>query len=172
MRSSLRERRCETPYLLSGRQVLCSVANKLFVRVKEGIPELMREETPQLSSAASARVAPPPRSSEPFGVQPDTLGFATRLAVQRLKQEGIEPGRLVKRAGLSMARVEQPDARLSVRGQIAFLDLAAKELNEPFLGHKLAGISKFASSGSSTTRWRPPRRFVRRLRKVSATPRW
>ena len=93
----------------------------------------MREETPQLSSAASASVAPPP-----FGGQPDTLGFATRLAVQRLKQEGLEPGRLVKRAGLSMARVEQSDARLSVPGQIAFLDLAAKELSEPFLGHKLA----------------------------------
>ena len=97
----------------------------------------MREETPQLSSEASARAAPP-RSNDPVGVQPDALGFATRLAVQRLRQEGIEPGRLVKRAGLSMARIEQPDARLSVRGQIAFLDLAAKELNEPFLGHKLA----------------------------------
>ena len=52
-----------------------------------------------------------------------------------------------------MAQVEQSDARLSVRVQIALLDLAAKELSEPFLGHKLAlhfEVRQF--QGFSTTR--------------------
>ena len=130
-----------------------AVANKLFVRVNEGMPQVMREETPQLSWLA--RAAPPP-----FGVQPDTMGFATRLGVQQLKREGIEPYRLLRRAGLSMAQVEQPDARLSVRGQIVLLDLAAKELNEPFLGHKLAldfevrqfGLLYYTMASSATVR--------------------
>jgi AraC-like DNA-binding protein len=73
-----------------------------------------------------------------LAVRPDASGIATRLALQRLRHAHIAVGPLLKSAGLSAADLNNPDSRVSVASQIAFLDLAARTLNKPFLGFRLA----------------------------------
>jgi AraC-like DNA-binding protein len=55
-----------------------------------------------------------------------------------VKEAGIEPGPLLKKAGLTLQQIEDTNARLGVRNQIKFLELAAEALGDEFLGFHLA----------------------------------
>jgi hypothetical protein len=63
--------------------------------------------------------------------QPDALGVATRLAARRLREADIVLEPLLRRAGLSVGQIDQPNARIGVASQIRFLELAAKALKDP-----------------------------------------
>jgi AraC-like DNA-binding protein len=78
------------------------------------------------------------RGTRHFASSPETGGLATRLAAQRLKRAGIALDPLLKRARLTAAQIDKPDAPISVESQIAFLELAANALNDEFLGFRLA----------------------------------
>ncbi|HSV21966.1 MAG TPA: AraC family transcriptional regulator [Xanthobacteraceae bacterium] len=73
-----------------------------------------------------------------LGALPTTIGKLTRLACARAQAAGIEPGPLLKKAGLTTQQIEDPGARLSVQRQINFLKLAASALQDEFLGFHLA----------------------------------
>ena len=66
------------------------------------------------------------------------MGIITRLACGRAKQEGIEVNDLLRKAGLTHQQIDDPRARLPVKAQIKFLDLAAITLNDECLGFHLA----------------------------------
>ena len=69
---------------------------------------------------------------------PSANGGISRLAYARAKEEGIEVEFLLREAGLTHQQIDDPSARLSVRSQIRFLELAAKALRDEFLGFHLA----------------------------------
>src|SRR6516165_2834233 len=71
-------------------------------------------------------------------LQPDALGVATGLAAARLREAGIVLKPLLKGAGLSASQINRKDVRIGVTSQIRFLELAAKALNDPVLGFRLA----------------------------------
>jgi AraC-like DNA-binding protein len=73
-----------------------------------------------------------------LALQPDALGVATRLAAARLREAGIDLKPLLRSAGLSASQINQKDLRVGVASQIRFLELAAKSLNDPVLGFRLA----------------------------------
>src|SRR5689334_15953829 len=66
------------------------------------------------------------------------MGIITRLACGRAKQEGIEVNDLLRKAGLTHQQIDDPRARLPVKAQLKFLDLAAITLNDECLGFHLA----------------------------------
>jgi len=68
----------------------------------------------------------------------DTMGIATRLAAQQLEHTRIPLERMLRRAGLSLAQIRKRHSRVSVAGQIAFLEEASDALGDPFLGFHLA----------------------------------
>ena len=61
-----------------------------------------------------------------------------RLAVARLERAGVPVAPLLRRAGLTPELIADPDRRLRVRSQIAFLDEAAIALKDDCLGLTLA----------------------------------
>jgi hypothetical protein len=65
-------------------------------------------------------------------------GGLTRLAIERLQSAGMPVAPLLTRAGLTPELIAQPDERLSVRSQIAFLNEAARALQDDCLGFTLA----------------------------------
>jgi len=65
-----------------------------------------------------------------------TGGIARAAYIQASGQ--IDVDRLLKRAGLTIQQARNPDLRMSVRSQIRFLDLVASELQDEFLGFRLA----------------------------------
>ena len=65
-------------------------------------------------------------------------GGLSRLAVARLKTAGVPVAPLLKRVGLTPELIAQPQERLSVRSQIAFLNEAAIALRDDCLGFTLA----------------------------------
>jgi AraC-like DNA-binding protein len=69
---------------------------------------------------------------------PSGAGSLTRLACARVRDAGIALVPLLKKAGLSVAQVEDRMTRLPVRAQIRFLDLAAGALQDEWLGFHLA----------------------------------
>jgi hypothetical protein len=71
-------------------------------------------------------------------LQPDAMGVATRLAAGRLREAGIVLKPLLRSAGLSAGQINSKDIRIGVASQIRFLELAAKALNDPLLGFRLA----------------------------------
>ena len=71
-------------------------------------------------------------------LQPDAMGVATRLAAVRLREAGIALKPLLKSAGLFAGQINRKDTRIGVASQIRFLELAAKALNDPLLGFRLA----------------------------------
>src|SRR5262249_10947998 len=94
----------------------------------------------------------------PLALQPDTLGVATRLAAVRLREAGIVLAPLLRSAGLSAGQVNRKDLRIGVASQIRFLELAAKALNDPLLGFRLArdgeprqaGLIHYVAASSET----------------------
>jgi AraC-like DNA-binding protein len=73
-----------------------------------------------------------------LALQPDAVGVATRLAAARLREAGIVLEPLLRSAGLSASQIDNKDLRIGVASQIRFLELAAKALNDPVLGFRLA----------------------------------
>jgi AraC-like DNA-binding protein len=73
-----------------------------------------------------------------LGALPSATGGIARLAFAKLQEAGAEPVPLLKKAGLTLSQIEDPDVRLSVRDQIRFLNLAAGALQDDLLGFHLA----------------------------------
>jgi Arabinose-binding domain of AraC transcription regulator, N-term len=69
---------------------------------------------------------------------PSAMGIVTRLACERAKQEGVEAELLLRKAGLTHRQIDDPCARLAVKSQIRFLELAATTLNDNCLGFHIA----------------------------------
>jgi hypothetical protein len=69
---------------------------------------------------------------------PSAMGVITRLACGRARQEGVEVELLLRKAGLTYQQIDDPCARLAVKGQIRFLELAATTLKDECLGFHLA----------------------------------
>src|SRR5262249_46093507 len=65
-------------------------------------------------------------------------GVLTRLAIARLKRAGVLVEPLLRRAGLTLELIADPEGRLSVRSQVALLDEAAIALKDDSLGFTLA----------------------------------
>ena len=72
---------------------------------------------------------------DPF---PSAMGVITRLACERAKQHGVEVDLLLRKAGLTHQQIDDPRARLPVKSQIRFVELAAKALDDEYLGFHLA----------------------------------
>ena len=66
------------------------------------------------------------------------MGVLTRLACERTKQQGVEVDLLLRKAGLTRQQIDDPRARLPVKSQIRFVELAAKTLDDEYLGFHLA----------------------------------
>ena len=56
-----------------------------------------------------------------------SAGLISRLAYARAVEQGVEVRGLLQRAGLSIATIEDADARISVAAQVKFLDLVARQ---------------------------------------------
>src|SRR6516162_5023790 len=65
-------------------------------------------------------------------------GGLSRLAVARLKSAGVPVAPLLRRVGLTLEVIADPEERLSVRSQVALLDEAAITLKDDCLGFTLA----------------------------------
>src|SRR5262245_12384027 len=91
-------------------------------------------------------------------VPPDALGVAARLAARSIREAGIVLDPLLRRAELSVDQIDNEDCRIPVEAQIVFLGLAAKALNEPSLGFRLAreadpremGLLHYAAGAAAT----------------------
>ncbi|WP_237050493.1 AraC family transcriptional regulator [Microvirga ossetica] len=73
-----------------------------------------------------------------LAMPPGTAGVAARLAAARARAAGLDPGPLLCKAGLSLAQLQDRDARLEAASQIAFLNLVADALSDEVLGFHLA----------------------------------
>jgi AraC-like DNA-binding protein len=69
---------------------------------------------------------------------PMAQGGLTRLAAGRLKSAGVPLEPLLMRSGLTLEAIAEPEERLSVKGQITFLEEAASALKDDCLGFTLA----------------------------------
>jgi len=69
---------------------------------------------------------------------PEAAGAITRLAYAHAVANGVSVDFLLRKAGISLEQIEDPDAPLEVRGQIKFLNLVAEALNDDLLGFHLA----------------------------------
>jgi AraC-like DNA-binding protein len=76
--------------------------------------------------------------SEELTAIPMAEGGLTRLAVERLKSARVPLGPILKHSGLTPEQIAEPEERLSVRSQIAFLHEAASALKDDHLGFTLA----------------------------------
>ena len=65
-------------------------------------------------------------------------GGLTRLAADRVRKASIKLGPLLSRVGLTIDQLDDPEHRISVGNQVAFLEAAAEALNDDFLGLNLA----------------------------------
>jgi AraC-like DNA-binding protein len=87
-----------------------------------------------MSDAASSLL----KSEQDLASIPMAQGGLTRLAISRLKSAGVPLGPILKRSGLTPELVADPEERLNVRSQIAFLNEAASALKDDRLGFTLA----------------------------------
>ena len=93
-----------------------------------------------------------------LALQPDAMGVAARLAAGRLREAGIVLKPLLSSAGLSASQITRKNLRVGVASQIKFLELAAKALNDPLLGFRLAregdlrlaGLLHYVAASSET----------------------
>jgi len=68
---------------------------------------------------------------------PTAQGGLTRLAAQRVREAGIKLEPVLSNVGLTIGQIDDREHRLGVRNQIAFLEAAARALNDDFLGLSL-----------------------------------
>jgi AraC-like DNA-binding protein len=78
---------------------------------------------------------------------PTTTGVLSRLAAERAIHAGIDVNPLLKEVDLSTGVVEDPDSRVGVGAQIAFLNLVADALQDRWLGFHLARDSDLREFG-------------------------
>ena len=78
-----------------------------------------------------------PRSPR-LGALPTASGGIARAAYAKVLEAEIEAEALLRASGLTAAQIKNPQARIPVRAQVAFLDEAAAVLEEDFLGFELA----------------------------------
>jgi AraC-like DNA-binding protein len=69
---------------------------------------------------------------------PSAMGIVTRLACERAKQEGVEVDLILRKSDLTHQQIDDPCARIPVKSQIRFLELAATSLKDECLGFHLA----------------------------------
>ena len=100
-------------------------------------------------------------SKAPGTMPPTASGGIARLAVARAIAAGIDPEPLVQKAGLTLALLEDRDARIGARNQITLLNLVANAVGDDLLGFHLAEGSISGKSACSTTSSPPPRRLGR-----------
>jgi AraC-like DNA-binding protein len=115
----------------------------------------MRRASPNRSRSAKSRRRAKVRN---LVLEPDAMGVATRWAAEHLREAGIALEPLLRRAGLSISQINRKDLRIGVASQIRFLELAAKALQDPLLGFKLAregepreaGLIHYVAASSET----------------------
>jgi hypothetical protein len=80
------------------------------------------------------------RASKPTSIQsmPSATGGIARLVCERMRGSSIPLTPLLSKAGLTVAQIDNRSARLTVRSQIRFLELAADALHDDLLGFHLA----------------------------------
>jgi AraC-like DNA-binding protein len=78
---------------------------------------------------------------------PSGIGAAARLAYAQAKAAGIDPRPLLKKSGLNLNQVKDPQARLNIRDQIRFLNLVADALKDEFVGFHLARLLELREVG-------------------------
>src|SRR5215207_9886947 len=78
---------------------------------------------------------------------PSAVGVLSRLAAERLSQSDINLEPLLQKVGVPVTLLSDMDARVSVRSQIDFLNLAADALDDPLLGFHLARDSDLREIG-------------------------
>jgi AraC-like DNA-binding protein len=74
----------------------------------------------------------------PLHSVPSATGAIARLVCGRLRQAGLPLVPLLSSAGLSIEQIDDLNARLEVRAQVKFLELAAEQLQDALLGFHLA----------------------------------
>jgi AraC-like DNA-binding protein len=95
-----------------------------------------------------------------LGKAPSAMGLASRLAYAHARARGIPLGPLLRRVGLSVEDIEDPQARIATADQIEFLNLVADELGDDLLGlqlaqkfeMRLAGLLYYVFASSHTLR--------------------
>ena len=105
----------------------------------------------------------PGATSKQIGPAHGAAGGMTRLAYARAKQAGIEFEPLLKKVRLEQGQVEDVNARLRVRSQIAFLNLVAEALSGEFLGFHRRSCGSDALSRRGRYLWRRACRVPRRF---------
>ena len=75
------------------------------------------------------------------------MGGITRLAYAHAQRAGIDLAPLLRHAGLAEREVLDRGARIDVRRQIAFLNLVARAVDDPFLGFHLAPTADLRELG-------------------------
>lgn len=78
------------------------------------------------------------RPIKQLAVLPTAQGGLTRLAADRVRDCGIELEPILRGVGLTIDQIVDPDHRISVGSQIAFLKAAAEATRDDFLGLSLA----------------------------------
>jgi AraC-like DNA-binding protein len=73
-----------------------------------------------------------------FGAVPSAAGVLSRLACAQARAVGIDVTLLMVKAGVTRQQVEDDSVRLTVQGQIRFVELVANALQDDFLGFHLA----------------------------------
>lgn len=69
---------------------------------------------------------------------PTSSGTMTRLACERVRANGVALEPLLRQANLTLQQIEDGGARIKVRDQIKFLNLAATALDDDLFGFHLA----------------------------------
>ncbi|MGY8679122.1 AraC family transcriptional regulator [Bradyrhizobium sp. UFLA05-153] len=69
---------------------------------------------------------------------PTVQGGLSRLAADRMRRAGVKLEPLLSRVGLTIDEIDDPERRINAPNQIAFLEAAAKALNDDLLGFGLA----------------------------------
>jgi AraC-like DNA-binding protein len=96
----------------------------------------------------------------PLAEAPSAMGLASRLAYARARSRGISVRPLLRRVGLSLEDIENPQARIPTADQIEFLNVVADELGDDLLGlqlasqfeMRLAGLMYYVFASSETLR--------------------
>jgi AraC-like DNA-binding protein len=78
------------------------------------------------------------RSIKQLAVLPTAQGGLTRLAANRVRGAGIGLEPLLTRAKLTIDQIADPNYRIGVASQIAFLEAAAEAVHDDFFGLSLA----------------------------------
>jgi AraC-like DNA-binding protein len=82
-----------------------------------------------------------------FAALPSAAGGMTRLACAQAKAAGVDVGPLLQKAGITQQQIDDQSARINVRDQIRFVNLAANALQDDFLGFHIAQLSDLRELG-------------------------